>query len=73
MPRVQISVDPGRADIRAKANRGNPKSDDHIPTDSGAVVRDRKLCLSIDMDLRHTYSYTEQEVAVPDIVIIGSH
>ncbi|GKV25102.1 hypothetical protein SLEP1_g34595 [Rubroshorea leprosula] len=55
LPRVQISVDPGRADIIAKANRGNPKSDDHIPINSGAVMRDQKLCLSIDMDLRRTY------------------
>ncbi|GKU95048.1 hypothetical protein SLEP1_g8456 [Rubroshorea leprosula] len=49
------------------------KSDDPKPANSGAVVRHQKLCLSIDMDLRRIYGYTELEIVVPDIGIVGLH
>ncbi|WOG82214.1 hypothetical protein DCAR_0101376 [Daucus carota subsp. sativus] len=38
-----------------------------------AVVRHQKLCLSIDMDKRRIYGYTELQVVVPDNGIVGLH
>ncbi|XP_015584210.2 transcription initiation factor TFIID subunit 2 isoform X1 [Ricinus communis] len=50
-----------------------PKNEDSKPDNSGAVVRHQKLCLSIDIDKRQIYGYTELEIAVPDIGIVGLH
>ncbi|WCJ22004.1 Transcription initiation factor TFIID subunit 2 [Euphorbia peplus] len=50
-----------------------PKIEDPKPENSGAVVRHQKLCLSIDMDKRQIYGYTELEIVVPDIGIVGLH
>ncbi|CAI8610202.1 unnamed protein product [Vicia faba] len=50
-----------------------PKNEDPKPENSGAVVHHQKLCLSIDMDKRLVYGYTELEIAVPDIGIVGLH
>lgn len=53
-----------------------PKTDDNTKpenSNSRAVVRHQKLCLSIDIDKRRIYGYTELEIAVPDIGIVGLH
>ncbi|XP_065860685.1 transcription initiation factor TFIID subunit 2 isoform X2 [Euphorbia lathyris] len=50
-----------------------PKNEDPKPENSGAVVRHQKLCLSVDMDKRQIYGYTELEIIVPDIGIVGLH
>ncbi|KAJ7956578.1 transcription initiation factor TFIID subunit 2 [Quillaja saponaria] len=49
------------------------KNDDSKPENSGAVVRHQKLCLSINVDNHQVYGYTELEIAVPDIGIVGLH
>lgn len=43
------------------------------PDNFGAVVRHQKLCLSLDLDNRRIYGYTELEIAVPEIGIVGLH
>ncbi|KAL5544709.1 hypothetical protein UlMin_008493 [Ulmus minor] len=50
-----------------------PKNEESKPENSVAVVRHQKLCLSIDIEKRHIYGYTELEIAVPDIGIVGLH
>ncbi|CAA7043191.1 unnamed protein product [Microthlaspi erraticum] len=40
---------------------------------TGAKVLHQKLCLSIDFKKRQIYGYTELEVSVPDIGIVGLH
>ncbi|KAF7838614.1 transcription initiation factor TFIID subunit 2 isoform X1 [Senna tora] len=50
-----------------------PKNEDPKPENSGAVVHHQKLCLSVDMDKRHVYGYTELEIVVPEIGIVGLH
>ncbi|GAU19050.1 hypothetical protein TSUD_193870, partial [Trifolium subterraneum] len=50
-----------------------PKPEDPKPENSGAVVHHQRLCLSIDMDKRLVYGYTELEIAVPEIGIVGLH
>lgn len=50
-----------------------PKPEDPKPENSGAVVQHQKLCLSIDMDKRLVYGYTELKIAVPEIGIVGLH
>ncbi|KAK8489321.1 hypothetical protein V6N11_013606 [Hibiscus sabdariffa] len=50
-----------------------PKPEDPKPAHTGAVVRHQKLCLSIDTNLRRIYGYTELEIEVPDIGIVGLH
>ncbi|XP_061373985.1 transcription initiation factor TFIID subunit 2 isoform X2 [Gastrolobium bilobum] len=50
-----------------------PKNEDPKPENSGALVHHQKLCLSIDMDKRLVYGYTELEIAVPEIGIVGLH
>ncbi|KAM7475389.1 hypothetical protein LguiB_022632 [Lonicera macranthoides] len=49
------------------------KNEDQKPDNSEAVVRHQKLCLSIDMEKRLIYGYTELEIAVPDNGIVGLH
>ncbi|XP_048137584.1 transcription initiation factor TFIID subunit 2 isoform X3 [Rhodamnia argentea] len=56
----------------AKARK--PKNNDDAKLDHpGAVVRHQKLCLSVDLPNRRIYGYTELEIAVPDIGIVGLH
>ncbi|XWS37685.1 hypothetical protein CRYUN_Cryun19dG0066200 [Craigia yunnanensis] len=55
----------------AKPRKAKPE--DPKPANSGAVVRHQKLCLSIDTNLRRIYGYTELEIEVPDIGIVGLH
>ncbi|KAK3225655.1 hypothetical protein Dsin_005517 [Dipteronia sinensis] len=50
-----------------------PKNEDTKPENSGAVIRHQKLCLSIDIDKRQIYGFTELEIVVPDIGIVGLH
>ncbi|PON62083.1 Coatomer beta subunit [Parasponia andersonii] len=51
-----------------------PKNEDASkPESSAPVVRHQKLCLSIDLDKRRVYGYTELEIAVPEIGIVGLH
>ncbi|KAK9198883.1 hypothetical protein WN944_014069 [Citrus x changshan-huyou] len=50
-----------------------PKNEETKVENSGAVVRHQKLCLSIDMEKHQIYGYTELEIAVPDIGIVGLH
>ncbi|KAK7330203.1 hypothetical protein VNO77_24390 [Canavalia gladiata] len=50
-----------------------PKNEDPKPENSGALVHHQKLCLSIDMDKRLVYGYTELEIVVPEIGIVGLH
>ncbi|XP_074278143.1 transcription initiation factor TFIID subunit 2 isoform X1 [Silene latifolia] len=58
----------------AKAKK-TPKSEGSKPdtSSSEAIVLHQKLCLSIDIDNRRIYGYTELEIAVPDNGIIGLH
>ncbi|TKY54942.1 Transcription initiation factor TFIID subunit 2 [Spatholobus suberectus] len=53
---------------RKPKNNEEPK-----PENSGALVHHQKLCLSIDMDKRLIHGYTELEIAVPEIGIVGLH
>ncbi|KAK6147219.1 hypothetical protein DH2020_018131 [Rehmannia glutinosa] len=58
----------------AKAKKG--KNEDQRGGDnsnSEAVVKHQKLCLSIDMDNRRIYGYTELQIVVPDNGIVGLH
>ncbi|KAK9278347.1 hypothetical protein L1049_027912 [Liquidambar formosana] len=50
-----------------------PKNEEPKPDNSGAMVRHQKLCLSIDMDKRRIYGYTELEIAIPDSGNVGLH
>ncbi|XP_008244038.1 PREDICTED: transcription initiation factor TFIID subunit 2 [Prunus mume] len=50
-----------------------PKNEDAKPDNSGPVVRHQKLCLSIDIDKRRIYGYTELKISVPEIGIVGLH
>ncbi|KAI4344048.1 hypothetical protein L6164_011322 [Bauhinia variegata] len=50
-----------------------PKNEESKPENSGAVVHHQKLCLSIDMDKRLVYGYTELEITVPEIGFVGLH
>lgn len=50
-----------------------PKNEDPKPENSAPAVHHQKLCLSIDMDKRLVYGYTELEIAVPEIGIVGLH
>ncbi|KAF8407865.1 hypothetical protein HHK36_007002 [Tetracentron sinense] len=49
------------------------KNEDQKSDNSGAVVRHQKLCLSIDMEKRRIYGYTELKISVPDSGIVGLH
>ncbi|KAK7388774.1 hypothetical protein VNO78_23601 [Psophocarpus tetragonolobus] len=53
---------------RKPKNNEDPK-----PENSGALVLHQKLCLSIDIDKRLVHGYTELEIAVPEIGIVGLH
>ncbi|XP_023000821.1 transcription initiation factor TFIID subunit 2 [Cucurbita maxima] len=57
----------------AKPRKPKNTDDSKPPDNSGAVVRHQKLCLSIDIDKRRVYGFTELEIAVPDIGIVGLH
>ncbi|KAL4012684.1 hypothetical protein IC575_029796 [Cucumis melo] len=57
----------------AKPRKPKNTDDAKPPDNSGAVVRHQKLCLSIDIDNRRVYGFTELEIAVPDIGIVGLH
>lgn len=57
----------------AKARKAKNTNDDSKPDNPGAVVRHQKLCLSVDLPNRRIYGYTELEIAVPDIGIVGLH
>ncbi|XP_068304951.1 transcription initiation factor TFIID subunit 2 isoform X2 [Pyrus communis] len=50
-----------------------PKNEDAKPDNSGPVVRHQKLCLSIDVDKRRIYGYSELKIVVPEIGIVGLH
>ncbi|GAB2300049.1 hypothetical protein Dimus_034090 [Dionaea muscipula] len=56
----------------AKA-RKPAKNEGTKPEISMAVVLHQKICLSIDMDNRRIYGYTELEILVPDSGIVGLH
>lgn len=52
------------------------KNEDQQKTDNNsteAVVKHQKICLSIDLDKRRIYGYTELEVVVPENGIVGLH
>ncbi|CAA0837832.1 Transcription initiation factor TFIID subunit 2 [Striga hermonthica] len=58
----------------AKAKKG--KKEDQRGGDnsnSEAVVKHQKLCLSIDMENRRIYGYTELRIVIPDNGIVGLH
>ncbi|CAN4088877.1 unnamed protein product [Withania somnifera] len=55
----------------AKARKG--KSEEQKGDNSEAVVRHQKLCLSIDLEKRRIYGYTELDVVVPENGILGLH
>ncbi|KAK4361969.1 hypothetical protein RND71_017210 [Anisodus tanguticus] len=55
----------------AKARKG--KSEEQKGDNTEAVVRHQKLCLSIDMDKRRIYGYTELDIVVPENGILGLH
>lgn len=54
-----------------KAKSEEQKGGDN--SNSEAVVKHQKLCLSIDMDNRRIYGYTELLIVVPDNGIVGLH
>ncbi|XP_042487357.1 transcription initiation factor TFIID subunit 2-like [Macadamia integrifolia] len=49
------------------------KNEDQKVENLGAVVRHQKLCLSIDMEERQIYGYTELQIAVPESGLVGLH
>lgn len=49
------------------------KNEEQKTDNSEAVVKHQKLCLSIDLQKRRIYGYTELEVVVPDNGIVGLH
>ncbi|XP_071903479.1 transcription initiation factor TFIID subunit 2-like isoform X1 [Coffea arabica] len=49
------------------------KNEEQKPDNSEAVVKHQKLCLSIDMEKRRIYGYTELEIIVPENGIVGLH
>ncbi|XP_047173157.1 transcription initiation factor TFIID subunit 2 isoform X1 [Vigna umbellata] len=53
--------------------RKTKNNEDPKPENSGALVHHQKLCLSIDIDKRLVHGYTELEIAVPEIGIVGLH
>ncbi|KAG8376748.1 hypothetical protein BUALT_Bualt09G0096000 [Buddleja alternifolia] len=58
----------------AKAKK--PKNEEQRGEDnsnSEAIVKHQKLCLSIDMDSRRIYGYTELQIVIPDNGIVGLH
>ncbi|KAL8517741.1 hypothetical protein ACS0TY_015824 [Phlomoides rotata] len=58
----------------AKAKKAkNEEQRDGDSSNSEAVVKHQKLCLSIDMDNRRIYGYTELQIAIPDDGIVGLH
>ncbi|KAL6559167.1 hypothetical protein OROHE_006536 [Orobanche hederae] len=63
------------ADVEmAKAKRA--KNEDQRGGDnsnSEAVIKHQKLCLSIDMDNRRIYGYTELQIVIPENGIVGLH
>nr|GLL17498.1 transcription initiation factor TFIID subunit 2 isoform X1 [Ipomoea trifida] len=55
----------------AKPRKG--KSEEQKGENTEAVIRHQKLCLSIDMEKRRIYGFTEIEIAVPDSGIVELH
>ncbi|KAL3512292.1 hypothetical protein ACH5RR_025009 [Cinchona calisaya] len=49
------------------------KNEEQKADNSEAVVKHQKLCLSIDMEKRRIYGYTELEIVVPENGIVGLH
>ncbi|KAJ4974000.1 hypothetical protein NE237_007174 [Protea cynaroides] len=49
------------------------KNEDQKTENSGSVVSHQKLCLSIDMEKRQIYGYTEMKIAVPESGMVGLH
>ncbi|XP_024961365.1 transcription initiation factor TFIID subunit 2 isoform X3 [Cynara cardunculus var. scolymus] len=49
------------------------KNEEQKADNSEAVVKHQKLCLSIDLEKRRIYGYTELEVVVPENGIVGLH
>ncbi|OVA05041.1 Peptidase M1 [Macleaya cordata] len=49
------------------------KIEDQKSDNSGAVVLHQKLCLSIDIDKRRIYGFTELKIAVPESGLVGLH
>ncbi|XP_016506800.1 transcription initiation factor TFIID subunit 2 isoform X1 [Nicotiana tabacum] len=56
----------------AKA-RNKGKNEEQKGDNSEAVIRHQKLCLSIDMDKRRIYGYTELDIVPPENGILGLH
>lgn len=56
----------------AKA-RSKGKNEEQKGDNSEAVIRHQKLCLSIDMDKRRIYGYTELDIVPPENGILGLH
>ncbi|KAI5660153.1 hypothetical protein M9H77_28946 [Catharanthus roseus] len=55
----------------AKARK--PKNEEQKTDNSEAVVKHQKLCLSIDVEKRRIYGYTELQIVVPENGIVGLH
>ncbi|XP_047330123.1 transcription initiation factor TFIID subunit 2 [Impatiens glandulifera] len=53
--------------------RNKPKTEDQKSDNTDGVLQHQKLCLSIDMEKRLIYGYTELQIAVPDNGIVGLH
>ncbi|CAI9113636.1 OLC1v1014275C1 [Oldenlandia corymbosa var. corymbosa] len=49
------------------------KNEEQKADNSEAVVKHQKLCLSIDMEKRRIYGYTELEIIAPENGIVGLH
>ncbi|KAI3673284.1 hypothetical protein L6452_39401 [Arctium lappa] len=58
---------------RRMAKPRKQKNEEQKADNSEAVVKHQKLCLSIDIEKRRIYGYTELEVVVPENGIVGLH
>ncbi|KAF5206181.1 Transcription initiation factor tfiid subunit [Thalictrum thalictroides] len=57
----------------AKPRKPKNNNEDQKPDNSIVVVQHQKLCLSIDMENRRIYGYTELKVLVPESGVVGLH
>lgn len=68
--KLGVLFDVGMAKAKKVKNEEQRGGDN---SNSDAVVKHQKLCLSIDIDNQHIYGYTEMQIVVPDNGIVGLH
>ncbi|KAK4396550.1 Transcription initiation factor TFIID subunit [Sesamum angolense] len=67
---ITLSADVAMAKAKKAKNEEQRGGDN---SNSEAVVKHQKLCVSIDMDNRRVYGYTELQIVIPDNGIVGLH